>query len=193
MKIILASDSQRRKDLLSDMGFDFSAVKHRFDEESVLIEDPSAFVEECSLKKAMSVRDDFPEDIIAGSDTVVNMGGSIIGKPLSADEAEDMLRGFSGRQHYVYTGITLIYQKSIITENIVTSVRFKNINEGELNWYLSRADYMDKAGAYAIQKEASFFIEAIDGDYFNVVGFPLRLFSQMLKEITGEEFYEFIH
>ena len=193
MKLILASDSQRRKDLLSHMGFEFSAVRHRFDEESVLTDNPSAFVEECSLKKAESVCDDFPNDIIVGSDTVVYMGGSIIGKPVSVDEAEDMLREFSGRQHYVYTGITLIYQKRAITKNIVTSVKFKIIDEGELQWYLSNADYMDKAGAYAIQKEASFFIEAIDGDYFNIVGFPVRLFSQMLKEITGEEFYEFIH
>lgn len=193
MKLILASDSQRRKDLLSEMGFNFSAVRHRFDEESVLIDDPSAFVEECSLKKAMSVRDEFPGDIIVGADTVVYMGGRIMGKPMSADEAEDMLREFSGRHHYVYTGITLIYPGSIITRNIVTSVKFGVIGEEELQWYMSSADYMDKAGAYAIQKEASFFIEAIDGDYFNVVGFPLRLFSQMLKEITGEEFYEFIH
>lgn len=192
MKLILASDSRRRKDILSHMGFDFLSVRHCFDEESVLTEKPSAFVEECSLKKAMSVRDDFPGDIIVGADTVVYMDGSIIGKPMSVDEAENMLRGFSGRQHYVYTGITLIYEKSIITRNIVTSVKFRIIDEGALKWYLSSADYLDKAGAYAIQKEASFFIEAIDGDYFNVVGFPLMLFSQMLKEITGEEFYEFI-
>lgn len=193
MKIILASQSPRRKDILNKAGLRHKAVNHAFDENEVRFKNPSQFVKECAFGKACSIREKYPEGLIIGADTIVYCRRSIIGKPNNKNDARRILKILSGRTHYVYSGISLILGEREIRDYVKTAVTFHKLNDSEIELYLEHADYMDKAGAYAIQEHASMFIEGIRGDYFNIVGFPLTCFREMLYNITSKRYYEYIH
>ena len=189
-ELILASASKRRIEILRRIGFRFSIVQHRFDEASHASKNPHDYVIESAEGKARSVEG---EGMIIGADTIVVLDDEIIGKPVTKEDAGKMLEKLSGRRHYVYTGIALRNSDRILSGIEKTEVYFRELDSREIELYLDNSDYMDKAGAYAIQEQASVFIERINGDYLNVVGFPLRRFVTLLEEITGKRYYEYIY
>ena len=191
MKIILASESPRRIEMMKDMGLEFSVRKHSHSENHLHVKSPSSFVRVCSRHKAESafIND---SELLIGADTIVYIEGRIIGKPDSKKSAKKMIRLLSGKKHSVYTGLTIKYRGKTVSGVEKTNVFFKTIGETEIDLYLNKASYMDKAGAYAVQEEASLFIEKISGDFFNVVGFPVMLFSKLFEKATGEKLYKAI-
>ncbi len=193
MKIILASQSPRRNDILNAAGISFNAVNHMFDEKSVGFTSPAEYVKKCAIGKARSILNSYTKSMIIGSDTIVYLNGEIIGKPESREDAERMLNLLSGKTHYVYSGIAIIYEGKEYIDYVKTAVSFHKLDNQEINEYLNNAQYMDKAGAYAIQDKASIFIEKIKGDYFNIVGFPLTSLREMIYNITGKKYYEIIY
>ena len=191
MKIILASESLRRIEMLTEMGLKFEVRKHRHTEEHFDVKSPFSFVKLCSKHKAESAVSK-KDELIIGADTIVYIDKKIIGKPVSRISAKRMITLLSGKKHTVYTGLTLIYKGEIFSGVQKTDVFFRRVKSNEIDSYLDRAEYMDKAGAYAVQEEASLFIEKISGDFFNVIGFPLILFSDLFEKATGEALYKTI-
>ncbi len=193
MKIILASDSPRRKDILNSSGIKFTAVNHEFDESNISFSNPEKFVKECALKKAISIVEKHRNDLVIGCDTIVYCDNKIIGKPIDYNDAYRIIKILSGKMHYVYSGISMLYNGSSHVESVKTSVEFYKLEDEEIRVYLEKASYLDKAGAYAIQEQASVFIKSIKGDYFNIVGFPLTRFRDMFYNVTKRKYYEFIY
>lgn len=190
MKIILASKSPRRKELIKYLGMPFEIITAEADE---AVEDisPAEAVLEISKRKARAVkaaRGVFEDEVIVGADTVVSLDGVILGKPADREEAKKTLTFLSGKSHEVFTGVTLIYEKNgTVTEKSFfekTSVTFLPLTEGEIERYLDVNEYADKAGSYAIQGVFSAHVKGIEGDYNNVVGLPVSRIYRELKEIT---------
>jgi nucleoside triphosphate pyrophosphatase len=150
-------------------------------------EDAIAYVRRLAQAKAEKVAHQFPHDLVLGADTTVVVGDEILGQPGDAATAQWMLNLLSGKWHQVLTGVALIRisdARSIIAHE-VTRVRFAELSAAEIDWYVSTGEPLDKAGAYAIQGRAAPFIEEIQGDYFNIVGLPMRLvYELILKNFT---------
>lgn len=183
MKLILASGSPRRRELLETMGLrEFTVVKPDFDEDAVTAPSPAALVETLSAGKARAAAQAVgdADALILAADTVVALDGEILGKPADEAEACRMLRALSGREHAVYTGFTLLQGASMLTGHEETIVRFRTLSEEEITAYVSTGEPMDKAGSYGIQGLASLFVEGIRGDYFNVMGLPVCRLGQEL-------------
>lgn len=186
-RIILASGSPRRRELLSQIGIKTEVIPSYADENTDLTE-PKAIVEELSARKCADVAGDLPSGIFLGADTVVSIDGKILGKPADEAEAKRMLKELSGRTHQVHTGVTIIKKTagdivSRITFSRETSVALVNIEESEIDAYISGGEPMDKAGAYGIQGDFAKFVERIDGEYSNVVGLPLAAVYAELKKL----------
>ena len=148
---------------------------------------PEEQVSTLSLQKAQNIAYLCKkDDIIIAADTLVYLGNEPLGKPESRSDAKRMLRKLSGEKHSVYTGVTLLRNKSHISEVEKTEVFFRNISDNEINIYTETDEPMDKAGAYAVQGGAAVFIERIEGDYYNIMGLPLCRLSIMLKEYGVE-------
>ncbi|MBE6760716.1 MAG: septum formation inhibitor Maf [Ruminococcaceae bacterium] len=179
--LILASNSPRRKELLSMLGYEF-CVKASDCDENTTITNPAELVKELSLRKAKAVEIN-KEDTIIGSDTVVAINDKILGKPTDKKDAIDMLKMLSGKTHTVYTGITILNNITEITECISCDVTFKNMTDEEIKMYVDSGEPMDKAGAYGIQGKGSAFVEKINGDYFAVVGFPCCYVNTVLNKL----------
>ena len=191
----LASRSPRRKALLESIGIDFETVAPEYEEEDSGAELPAELVERHSRGKAWSAVSrlrPLPEGRpILGVDTMVVMGGRAVGKAGDAEEALAFLRMLSGRTHLVYSGVTLLWRGSgdpaaplqEATEHAVTEVRFAPVPEEELELYVAGGEWRGKAGAYAIQERGAAFVASIRGDYSNVVGLPLPLLVQMLRQV----------
>ncbi|MGN0151925.1 MAG: Maf family protein [Wujia sp.] len=203
-KIILASGSPRRRELLALAGYEFQVIVSEVDE-IVTKTIPAEVVEELSQQKAMDVYRIYMETygnnidkeeepvIIIGADTVVSVDGRILGKPKSEEEAYEMLRTLQGNSHEVYTGVTLVRQQAgavddrmteavpgIRTFHECTKVTFYPMTDAEIWAYIGTRDPMDKAGAYGIQSGAARYIRGIEGDYNNVVGLPVaRLYHEL--------------
>jgi len=183
MKLILASSSPRRAEILTDAGLPFSVLSSAVDESPLPREKPEELVLRLANAKAeLAAARAVGPALILAADTVVVLDGNILGKPRSTDEAHHMLRQLSGRAHAVLTGVAMIRlpdnQRRQFTES--TLVHFRPIAERELAAYLNTAEPYDKAGAYAIQGVAGRFIPRIEGCYFNIVGLPL---SHALAEL----------
>ncbi len=191
IEIVLASESQRRIELLKSLGVEFKIVKHSHSENHPEVKDPVDFVILCSYEKAKSVLKN-ENQLLISADTIVYVDRKIVGKPLDKRDGYRIMKMLSGKKHSVYTGITLTYKDKVLSDYTKTEVFFRKIFDKELKWYLENASFLDKAGGYAVQEEASIFIERIDGDFFNVVGFPIFLFSKMFKKITKMDIFEFI-
>ena len=191
MKIILASKSPRRREILENLGVEFEIIVSEADEESDE-KDPARLVRELSLRKGRAVAERIineklylNEDVyVISSDTVVATAeGEILGKPQSLDDAKRMLRLLEGKSHFVHSGIGIIKLEkngkiSEAADKESTRVEFLPMSEGEIEFYVAHEKVLDKAGAYAIQGIASAWIKKIDGDYFNVVGLPTcRMFG----------------
>ena len=182
MKLILASASPRRKELLRHITPDFCVQMANADEQ---IEDTDCAhrVQMLALRKAEAIGSQ-KDAIVIGADTLVYVEGEILGKPRDREDAARMLRLLSGRMHQVYTGVALLcgQQRKVFFEK--TDVYFTSISEEELQSYLNQAHYLDKAGAYAIQSEAAKFISRIDGCYYNVMGLPVSKLYAALKQLN---------
>lgn len=184
MKIILASKSPRRQEILTNLGYDFEVITAETDE-SFDISEPSKLVMQLAKRKAYTVADLHCDNnsVIIACDTVVATENEILGKPKDKQDARRMLSELSGNIHSVYSGLCLIKGDKILTDYCKTDVYFDKLTEKDIDWYISQNEWSDKAGGYGIQGKASVFIRKIDGDYFNVVGLPVNLLYKMLKEI----------
>ncbi|MCL2767485.1 MAG: Maf family protein [Synergistaceae bacterium] len=186
MKIILASESPRRRDLLSLIGCKYEAYSPNVDESILEGEPPECACGRLSAAKAEKARLLFADALIIAADTLVTIDNDVFGKPCNSDEARVMLNKLNGREHKVITGLTIIFMGKTITETETTIVCFRKLSENDMEAYISTGEFQGKAGAYAIQGYASLFVERIDGDYFNVVGLPLQRLSRMFERIGIE-------
>jgi septum formation protein len=181
-KIVLASMSPRRQELLKHITNDFIIYPSSFDESEVPSElCPVEHVKYSSKMKALDVAEKYPDDIIIGADTVVSIDEHILGKPADTKHAKQMLNLLSGRTHQVYTGYAIIDGDKLITGYAKTDVKFRELNNDIIEKYISTKEPMDKAGAYAIQGLGCILVESICGCYFNVVGFPVQRISVELE------------
>lgn len=197
-KIILASESPRRKELLARIGLEFQVMPSSAQEKTESRE-PVQMVQDLSRVKAEAVFEGLPvekkkESIVIGADTMVAFGGRMLGKPKDEKDAEAMLCSLQGNTHQVLTGVTLIWQemdqegvweKKQKTFAEETSVTFYPVSPKEIRSYIATGEPMDKAGAYGIQGRCAAWIEKITGDYSNVVGLPVGRLYQELKKIEG--------
>ena len=174
MKIILASASPRRCDLMQQAGFDFEVVISDTDE-NIEENDPAELLKKLAQAKAGNVAFGYDNTIVIGADTIVYIDGEILGKPKDPAHAFQMLRKLSGRAHTVYTGLALLNTITGRCEVSVdsTDVYMRDLSDDEINAYISTGEPMDKAGAYGVQGRAGMFIKRIEGDFFTVVGLPL--------------------
>lgn len=190
MKLILASTSPRRAELLHDAGFSFVAISSAVDETPIPGESPHELVQRLADAKAelVAARATGPAIVLA-ADTVVTLEGRLFGKPRTADDARHMLEQLSGRTHAVITGVTLIRLPDTERRTFVEStlVHFAQLDPEEITRYLATEEPHDKAGAYAIQGRAGRYISRIEGDYFNVVGLPLARVTQALGDLGWSE------
>lgn len=184
-RIILASASPRRKELLEQIGLEFEIIPSTC-EEVITKQNPGEVVEELSKQKAEDVAKKVSEGIIIGSDTIVYHAGRILGKPSDRDEATEMLQGLQGDVHSVFTGVTVIVKengtKICHTFFQETKVRVLPMTDKEIEAYVDTKEPMDKAGAYGIQGRFAAWIEGIEGDYNTVVGLPIAALWQILKQ-----------
>ena len=182
MAIILASQSPRRRQLLEQMGFsDFLVRPARGEELADPGLDPGALVEALSRQKALEIAAGAAgADLIIAADTVVAVDGQVLGKPRDTQDAFRMLSALSGREHMVYTGVTVCRGEQILTQHEATAVRFRPLTAREINAYIATGEPMDKAGSYGIQGRGALLVEGISGDYFNVVGLPVCRLGRML-------------
>jgi len=183
MKIILASGSPRRRELLATAGFDFEVVPADVDETNERAADSHQLVAALSEKKAKHVWERLRDYIIVGADTVVDIDGLILGKPVNEDDAFDMLSRLQGREHMVFTGVTVISPKGQKTFVENTKVFMRSLSEQEIRGYMATGEPFDKAGAYGIQGCGAVLIERVEGDYFTVVGLPLCRLNLVLKAL----------
>ncbi|MBO8158790.1 nucleoside triphosphate pyrophosphatase [Thermosyntropha sp.] len=182
-KIILASESPRRSELLRCIGIDFIKHPASVDEEFYSHENPEEVVKRLASNKAENVADQYSKGIVVAADTVVVLGRKILGKPADENEAHAMLSMLSGKKHQVITGVCVkdIGKNIKIVEAELTNVYFRTLEEEEIWYYIKTGEPMDKAGAYGIQGLGALLVEKIEGCYFNVVGLPLNRLNKMFK------------
>ncbi|EEG78148.1 Maf family protein [Dethiobacter alkaliphilus] len=183
-KLILASASPRRAQLLQQIGLKF-AVKVSGVDENENEKDPARLAKRLALNKANAVAMQLTQGIIIAADTVVCIDGKLLGKPKDSMEAKEMLRSLSGRTHHVLTGVAVIDSENHRTLDHVetTAVKMRHLREEEIDGYVQSGEPFDKAGGYGIQGKAAIFVEKLDGCYFNVVGLPLSALCLMLEEM----------
>ena len=191
MQLILASQSPRRRELLGLFGIPFAVRVADIDETMDSNLPAAEAVAQISRKKALAVERG-ADDVLIAADTIVVVGGKILGKPHSAQEAEQMLRLLSGRDHQVMTGVTVLCgdREEVFTE--VTDLHFRELTDSEIHRYVQSGEPMDKAGAYGIQGGAALFCEKMTGDYYNVMGLPVCRLGQVLKALAPQIMGEFL-
>ena len=189
MKIILASKSPRRRELLSslarEIGFLFDIIVKETDETVGDIH-PRLAVEVLAVKKGAAVAEEYPEALIISSDTLVELDGVPLGKPCDDADAYRMLSSLSGRSHNVHTGIAVHYDGRVYSGVASTAVRFISLTDDMINGYIASGEPRDKAGAYGIQGGAGKFVSEYDGEFDTVVGFNITLLKKLLSEAVGD-------
>jgi len=187
MRIILASQSPRRKKLLQQLGFSFDVIPSTVDEFSTT-KDPVLLVEELAYRKANDVADRNADSLIIGADTIVVKDKQILGKPKDRIEASETLNILSNTQHSVYTGVAIVstdVNSKVLKSSsfsVMTSVYFSKLEQNEIESYIDTGSPMDKAGSYGIQDDwGATFVEKIEGDFYNVIGLPLNKLYNELK------------
>lgn len=182
-KIILASQSPRRRQLLEQMGITgFVVCPAQGEEDMGAHLPPDRLSEALALAKAREVAAQAgPEDMIIAADTIVTLDHQVLGKPHSREEAVSMLETLSGRHHVVYTGLAVLRGGETVSDHEGTEVRFRPLSREEIEAYVATGEPMDKAGAYGIQGRGALLVEGIVGDYFNVMGLPVCKLGQILN------------
>ena len=182
-RLVLASASPRRAEILRAVGWPYEAQAADVDESLREGERPGEYVERLAREKAWAVARARLFGLVLGADTVVTVGDEVLGKPRDEDDARRMLRLLRGRWHEVLTGVALVRaedaRQAVAHER--TRVRFAEMTDEEVDWYVSTGEPSDKAGAYAVQGRAALFIDGLEGDYWNVVGLPVRLVYELAK------------
>jgi len=182
-KLILASKSPRRAEILRAVCWPFAQIAADVDETRQEGEGAVGYVQRLAQNKAETVASQLSEGRVLGADTVVVIGGEILGQPGDDQNARRMLKLLNGKWHEVLTGVALVNAEDAGPAQVdheVTRVRFCEMSEEEIDWYVSTGEPRDKAGAYAIQGQGGIFIEEIAGDYFNIVGLPIRLVYELM-------------
>lgn len=182
-KLVLASGSPRRGEILNAVGWPFEMVAANVDESRFESEAAVPYVRRLAQTKAETVAKDLPSGLVLGADTVVLVDEKILGQPSDAEDARRMLKLLSGRWHEVLTAVALLRagENRSVVDHEKTRVRFAEMSVAEIDWYVATGEPMDKAGAYAVQGSAALFIEEIQGDYFNIVGLPVRLVYKLAR------------
>ena len=188
-KIILASQSPRRKEILKLVDLDFDVMPSGCDE-NIEYSSPADMVSKLSYLKAKDVAEKIKKEdsknqhLVIGSDTTVFFDNQILGKPKNKEDAFSMLRAMSGKSHIVYTGVSVIDTLTDKTETFYeeTKVTFYDVSDEEINAYIETKDPMDKAGAYGVQGKGAFLVKKVEGDYFTVVGLPVAHLLRVLKD-----------
>ncbi|TVY04053.1 Maf family protein [Cohnella terricola] len=188
-RLVLASASPRRQELISLLGLPVRVMPSGAAEDTPEEWSPGQIVEELSLRKALAVKKELTEpsdesSIVIGSDTIVVLNGIAMGKPKDELEAVHMLRQLSGKTHEVYTGVSCVKVSDgrTVTSHRVTKVRMRTLTDDQIARYVATGEPMDKAGAYGIQEVGALLVESIEGDYFNVVGLPVSLLAVLLEQ-----------
>lgn len=188
IKLVLASGSPRRKELLTQLGLSFETIPSNADESLTHSISPEETVQELAFRKAKSIVDRVDHALVIGADTLVVCDQEVLGKPQNKDEAAQMLTRLQGRSHHVVSGIALVEVingeiKRVDTKTQKTVVWMLPLSQSQINWYIQTGEPLDKAGAYGIQGIGACFIDKIDGCYFNVVGMSLPLLNQMVAQM----------
>jgi septum formation protein len=185
-RLLLASASPRRREILVNLGFEFEIIPTGVDEDEVPWHDPVGAAKLLAELKAVQAQRTRPRKTIIGADTIVLCDGVRMGKPVDDTDAGTMLERLSGRSHEVVTGMALVAPPNVrIIEAERTTVVFREISSAEIGKYIATGEPFDKAGAYAIQGYASAFIDRIEGCYFNVVGLPVALLFRMFRRLES--------
>ena len=185
MNLILASQSPRRRELLGLFHVPFTVRVADIDETMDANNAPCDEVAKVSRRKALAVSRE-KDDVVIAADTIVVLGSQVLGKPHSPEEAREMLRSLSGRDHQVMTGMTVLRGNTAVTVTEITDIHFRQLSEREIDAYVQSGEPMDKAGAYGIQGGAALFAERMVGDYYNVMGLPVCTLWKLLRDIAPE-------
>lgn len=185
MQLILASQSPRRRQLMGLFGIPFTVRVADIDETMDPAAEPAREVARVSREKALAVPHG-TDDVVVAADTIVVCDGRVLGKPHSRQEARQMLRLLSGRDHQVMTGVTVLRgaQEQVFTQ--ITNLHFRHLSDREIDRYIATGEPMDKAGAYGIQGGAALFCQRMDGDYYNVMGLPVCRLGEVLRRMAPE-------
>jgi septum formation protein len=192
-RLILASKSPRRYELLKQVGLDFDVVPSSVEEVFIQGEPPEEHVLRLAEAKSLEVGNKFPDRWVIAADTIVYIDHSILGKPKNREEAIKMLRLLSGKEHRVLTGFSVhnLEKDKGEWQAVQTAVKVRKLTRNEMEWYIQTGEPFDKAGGYAIQGIGSFMIESIKGSYTNVVGLPICELIQMLSRLGALTISEF--
>ncbi len=182
-KLILASGSPRRAEILASVGWEFTKHVPDIDESERDGELPEDYVVRLAREKSEAVAVNYPDEIVLGADTTVVINGELLGKPDDLSDAYRMLKMLSGNWHEVLTGVAVVINGKTRSDIQRTRVKFAPMSDAEIAFLAERGDPLDKAGAYAVQAQAALFIEGIEGDYWNVVGLPVSLVYRLVIAI----------
>ena len=190
-RIILASGSPRRKELLERMGFSFEIGSSAAIDESgfIAVADLESSLCRLALAKGATAAHDNPDALVLSADTIVECEGRVLGKPVDRNDAENMLRLLSGKCHRVITAVALVCRNAAFSSSSssTTSVYFRELSDAEINWYLATDEPFDKAGAYGIQGYAMLLVEKIEGCFYNVVGLPVSGTVDLFKAFDARK------
>ena len=191
-KIVLASKSPRRKQLLEQIGLKFEIKESEYEEDMQANKDPIELAKFLAFKKAEEVAKNYDDSIVIGADCFIIYQGKSVGKPKNKAEAKEMLKQFSGKEHKVVTGFAIVDTKTdkVIKDCGEAKVKFKELNDKEINDYIATGEPLDKAGAYGIHNRGAVLIESISGDYYSVVGLPLNKIYLALQKLGVDIFQE---
>jgi len=181
-KLVLASGSPRRAEILNSVGWEFEKAIPDVDESVIDGESPEDYVQRLAVEKARAVGSTYRDRLVLAADTTVVIGGEIIGKPDDLEDARRMIAMLAGKWHAVLTGVAVSQNGSTNVGIQSTRVKFAAISDAEINFLVEKGDPLDKAGGYAVQAQAALFIEGIEGDYWNVVGLPISLVYRLVAE-----------
>ena len=182
-RVILASQSPRRRELLTLIGIAHEVRPADIDEAYLAGEEPRAHAERLAREKAAVVVREEPEALVVGSDTIVVVDGDVLGKPRDERQAAEMLARLSGRSHIVMTAVAAAWRGAMLSDVVEVGVTFHRLTSGQIEKYIGTREPMDKAGAYGIQGFGATIVERVDGDYFAVMGLPLQRLVRLMAEL----------
>ncbi|MBA3789205.1 septum formation inhibitor Maf [Patescibacteria group bacterium] len=181
-RIILASTSPRRKELLSKTGLNFETQDSAYEEDMTLNLEPGELAKYLSKGKAQAVADKNRDAVVIGADTFITFEEKVLGKPHTPEKARETLQMLRGKSHTILTGFTIIENEKVVSNVVETKVHFRQLTDKEIDTYVASGEPLDKAGAYAIQGLGSELVDRIEGDYSNVVGLPVDDVMRVLEE-----------